>query len=73
MGCPAEAKPYNPLSKKLDLKTISCFFIGYPERSKGYRFYCPSHSTRIFKTKHAECLRLRNKNDNLTTTKEPST
>ena len=55
-GCPAEAKLYNPQSRKLDLKTISCFFIGYPERSKGYRFYCPSHSTRIVETRHAEFL-----------------
>lgn len=21
--------------------TISCYFVGYPERSKGYQFYCP--------------------------------
>nr|GEX34504.1 putative zinc finger, CCHC-type [Tanacetum cinerariifolium] len=55
-GCPAEAKLYNPQSQKLDLKTISCFFIGYLERSKGYRFYCPSHSTRIVETRHAEFL-----------------
>nr|GEW84835.1 putative zinc finger, CCHC-type [Tanacetum cinerariifolium] len=55
-GCPAEAKLYNPQSQKLDLKTISCFFIGYPERSKGYQFYCPSHSTIIVKTRHAEFL-----------------
>ena len=55
-GCPAEAKLYNPQSRKLYLKTISCFSIGYPERSKGYRFYCPSHSTRIVETRHAEFL-----------------
>ncbi|KAL4591583.1 hypothetical protein LXL04_004552 [Taraxacum kok-saghyz] len=55
-GCPAEAKLYNPQSQKLDMKTVSCFFIGYPERSKGYRFYAPSHSTRIVETKHAEFL-----------------
>jgi len=55
-GCPAEAKLYNPQQRKLDMKTISCFFIGYPERSKGFRFYCPSHSTRIVETRHAEFL-----------------
>ncbi|GJZ46447.1 putative RNA-directed DNA polymerase [Tanacetum coccineum] len=59
-GCLAEAKLYNPQSRKLDLKTISCFFIGYPERSKGYRFYCPSHSTRIVETRHAEFLETAN-------------
>lgn len=55
-GCPAEAKLYDPQSHKLDMKTVSCFFIGYPERSKGYRFYAPSRSTRIVETKHAEFL-----------------
>nr|GFA57286.1 putative zinc finger, CCHC-type [Tanacetum cinerariifolium] len=55
-GCPAEAKLYNPQSLKLDLKTISFFFIEYPERSKGYRFYFPSYSIRIVETRHAEIL-----------------
>ena len=31
-------------------------FIGYPERSKGFRFYCSSHTTRIVETRHAEFL-----------------
>ncbi|KAK3019050.1 hypothetical protein RJ639_003745 [Escallonia herrerae] len=52
-GCLAEAKVYNPHTKKLDPKTISCHFIGYPKRSKGFRFYCPSHTTRIVETRHA--------------------
>ncbi|KAD3640646.1 hypothetical protein E3N88_29869 [Mikania micrantha] len=55
-GCPAEAKRYNPQSKKLDMKTVSCFFIGYPEHYMGYRFYCPSHTTRI--VKHTEFLEM---------------
>ncbi|KAK1415826.1 hypothetical protein QVD17_31614 [Tagetes erecta] len=55
-GCPAEAKLYNPQQKKLDMKTVSCFFIGYPKHSKGYIFYCPSHVTRIVETSHAEFL-----------------
>ncbi|KAA0032875.1 Retrovirus-related Pol polyprotein from transposon TNT 1-94 [Cucumis melo var. makuwa] len=46
-GCQAEVKIYNPHEKKLDSRTTSGFFIGYPEKSKGYRFYCPNHSTRI--------------------------
>ena len=37
-GYPAEARPYRPNEKKLDLRTISCYFIGYFERSKGYKF-----------------------------------
>jgi len=40
-GCPSEARPYRPNEKKLDSRTISCYFVGYTERSKGYRFYCP--------------------------------
>jgi len=39
--------------KKLDERTISGFFIGYLEKSKGYMFYCPTHSTRIIETGNA--------------------
>jgi hypothetical protein len=52
-GCPAEAKVYNPHIKKLDSKTISYYFIGYPKRSKNFRFYCPPHTTTIVETRHA--------------------
>ena len=47
---------YNPQEKKLNPKTISGYFIGYAERSKGYRFYCPSHSTRIMESKNTKFL-----------------
>ncbi|TXG69418.1 hypothetical protein EZV62_004353 [Acer yangbiense] len=47
---------YNPHEKKLDLRTTSDFFIGYPEKSKGYRFYCPSHSPRIVETRNARFI-----------------
>ena len=46
-GCPSEARISNPQEKKLDPRTISKYFIGYVERFKVYRFYCPSHGTRI--------------------------
>jgi Reverse transcriptase (RNA-dependent DNA polymerase) len=52
-GCPAEAKVYNPHIKKLKFKIVSYYFIDYPERSKGFRFYCPSHTTIIVETRHA--------------------
>jgi hypothetical protein len=55
-GCPAEAKVFNPNLGKLDPKTVSCHFIGYPERSKGYRFYCPDRQTKFVETRHAEFL-----------------
>jgi hypothetical protein len=51
-GCPAEAKVFNPNIGKLDPKTVSCHFIGYPERSKGYRFYCPDRHTKMVETRH---------------------
>ena len=40
-------RPYNPQSKKLDIKTISGYFIGYYVGSRGSRFYCPSHTIRV--------------------------
>ena len=35
---PAEAKVVNPNIGKLDPKTVSCHFIGYTEKSKGFLF-----------------------------------
>ncbi|KAL6128844.1 hypothetical protein ACLB2K_072198 [Fragaria x ananassa] len=55
-GCKAEARPYNPKEGKLDPKTISAHFIGYPENSRGYGFYCPTHSTRIIEINKAVFL-----------------
>src|SRR3954465_11518152 len=48
-GCPAEARPYRPNEKKLDPRTVSSYFIGYSERSRGYKFYDPKLKT-IFET-----------------------
>ena len=55
-GCPSEVRIYNPQEKKLDPRTISGYFIGYAERSKGYRFYCPSHNTRFVESRNAKFL-----------------
>jgi len=52
-GCPAEAKVFNPNIGKLDPKTDSCHFIGYPEKSKGFCFYCPDRHTKFVETRHA--------------------
>jgi hypothetical protein len=52
-GCPAEAKIFNPNAGKLEPKTVSCYFIGYPEKSKGFRFYCPDRHTKYVKMRHA--------------------
>ena len=53
---PAEAKVFNPNIGKLDPKTVSCHFIGYPEKSKGFRFYCPNRHTKFVETRHAVFL-----------------
>jgi hypothetical protein len=55
-GCPVEAKIFNPQLGKLDTKTISYHFIGYPDKSKGYRFYCPERSTKYVDTRHVVFL-----------------
>jgi len=55
-GCPTEARIYNPHERKLDFKTISGYFIGYPAKSKGYRFYRPTHSMKIVETGNARFL-----------------
>lgn len=46
-GCRAKVRRYNLQSQKLDLKTISGHYIGYCINSRGFRFYCLSHTTRI--------------------------
>jgi len=56
LGCQTEVIIYNSQEKKLDERTISEFFIGYPEKSKGYMFYYPTHSTRIVETGNARFI-----------------
>jgi len=48
-GCPVQARPYKLNEKKLNSRTISSYFIGYSERSRGYKFYDPILKT-IFET-----------------------
>ena len=54
-GCKAEAKIPN-VNNKLQSKTITCNFIGYCEKSKGYRFYTPNNFTRTMETNQAKFL-----------------
>jgi hypothetical protein len=54
--CLVEAKIFNPQIEKLEHKTISCHFIGYPDKSKGYHFYCPNRTTKYTDTRHAVFL-----------------
>ena len=55
-GCPIEAKVFNPNIRKLDPKTVSCHFIGYLEKSKGYLFYCPDRHMKFVETRYAAFL-----------------
>jgi hypothetical protein len=52
-SCPAKARLFNPNIGKLDPKTVSCHFIGYPNKSKGFHFYCPDRYIKIMETRHA--------------------
>jgi hypothetical protein len=52
-GCPTEARIFNPGQEKLDERTTSYHFIGYSERSKCYRFYCPGRQIKFIETRHA--------------------
>ena len=56
-GCSSEVRVYNPQENKLDPRTICGYFIGYSEKSKGYRLYCPSHTTRIVESRKAKFLK----------------
>lgn len=68
-GCKCEARLYNQGKKKLDMRTISCHFVGYAEKSKGYRFYCPSALTGIVESNNAifieECNDLSSQPNNI--------
>jgi hypothetical protein len=52
-GCPAEAKIFNPNTDKLESKTVTYHFIDYPEKSKGFCFYCPDRHDKFVETRHA--------------------
>ncbi|KAK3021292.1 hypothetical protein RJ639_047283 [Escallonia herrerae] len=39
--------------KTMNVSDVVAKTCGYSERSKGFRFYCPSHTTRIVETRHA--------------------
>ena len=55
-GCLVEAKIFNPHLGKLDAKIVSCHFIGYPDRSKGYHFFYPDRFTKFVEMWHIVIL-----------------
>ncbi|RDY00767.1 hypothetical protein CR513_16005, partial [Mucuna pruriens] len=54
-GCSTETQPYRPHERKLDSRIVSCYFVGYVERSWGYKFYDPT-SRSFFETRNARIL-----------------
>lgn len=48
--CRVKERPYNLQSMKLNSKTINGYFIHYCISSRGSRFYCPFHTTKIIKS-----------------------
>ncbi|XP_074336653.1 uncharacterized protein LOC141673816 [Apium graveolens] len=52
---PTGARPYMPHENKLDSRTVSCYFVGYTERTKGFKFYDPL-SKSFFETGNARFL-----------------
>jgi len=54
-GCSAEARPYRPHERKLDSRTISCYFVGHVECSRGYKLYNPTLRS-FFETGNARFL-----------------
>jgi hypothetical protein len=51
-----KAKVFNPNIEKLDPKTVSCHFIGYPKKSKGFHFYYPDRYTKFVEMRHVVFL-----------------
>ena len=55
-GCPTEVRPYDPSLKKLNPRNVRGYVVGYVDKSKRYRFYYPSYSMRIVKSKRSVFL-----------------
>ncbi|PKU73374.1 Retrovirus-related Pol polyprotein from transposon TNT 1-94 [Dendrobium catenatum] len=49
-GCSVEARPYKLNERKLDSRTISCYFIRYSERSRGFKFMIPQINPFLIRT-----------------------
>ena len=54
--CSFEVKIFNPKINKLDSKSISCSFIGYPKRSKCFVFYCNGQGPKIVQSRNVMFL-----------------
>ena len=47
-GCNAEIRVHDVANGKLDSRSVSGYFIGYCEKSKGFRFYCPKRTPELW-------------------------
>lgn len=47
---------YNQYERKLNAMTISGYFIDYPQKLKGYRFYCHNHDTKRVEFRTAQFI-----------------
>jgi hypothetical protein len=54
-GYSVQAKLFNSSIGKLDPKTMSCHFIGYPNKSKGFRYSLDRH-TKFVEIRHTVFL-----------------
>jgi hypothetical protein len=43
---------FSPSIGKLDPKTVSCYFIGYPDESNRFCFYNCDRHTKFLETRH---------------------
>ena len=57
-GCPSEVRLYNPTEIKMQSRSTRCYFMGYPDHSKGYRFYCNKEGSRIVESQTAKFLEM---------------
>lgn len=57
---PSNAVPKPPFEfqtgRKLDSRIVSGYFVSYPEKSKGFRFYSPNHNSRIIETENTRFI-----------------
>jgi hypothetical protein len=56
-GFSTEAKLFNSSIGKLDHKTVSYYFISYPDKSKGFHFYYLDRYIKIVKMRHTVFLK----------------
>ena len=54
-GVIAKVQPDMSHEKKLGSRIVSCFFVGYSERLRGFRVYCPSNRN-ILETNNANFI-----------------